>query len=139
MESFNLGDVVLDVLLHLAPASLVADQTLQHRSHLHTDCPSLESLSSSRLSTNQNEQISQFSSISVLNYPLYLLHLSLPQRIKQIPKDKSVEHLQHSSHHVQLGAARAGIPSRHLSQGNQNQDSRKPKSGDKRKRFLAQF
>ena len=34
VESFNLGDIVLDLLLHLPPASLIADQTLQHCSHL---------------------------------------------------------------------------------------------------------
>ena len=50
VEGFNLWDIVLDILLHLAPASLITDQTLQHRSHL-INSASMLSLWSVGLST----------------------------------------------------------------------------------------
>ena len=70
VEGFNLRDIVLDILLHLAPTSLVTDQTLQHRSHL-INSASMLSLWSVGLSTKI-----KFFSIVLTMYSWVLLGLA---------------------------------------------------------------
>ena len=95
MEIFNLGDIVLDILFHPATPSFVTNETLQHGSHLPYLIPFY--LNSAFVigttdQTNANCQIQK----------------------DKMPKREISDAFQNGSHHVQLGAAGAGIPSRHL-------------------------